>query len=88
MERLKYSGALKMLCYILIPILAALIPISVVYTAFMYENPELNSGISYYETEIFADSYFEQIDTALENVKLCMKYESNKNILFREIRSK
>ena len=59
MEKLRESSILKILCYILIPILAAILFLSIVHITYLNEF-EMNDNIAteYKQSQWFADKYF------------------------------
>ena len=59
MEKLRESSILKVLCYILIPILAAILFLSIVHITYLNEF-EMNDNIAteYKQSQWFADKYF------------------------------
>ena len=59
MEKLRQSSILKVLCYILIPILAAILFLSIVHITYLKEF-EMNDNIAteYKQSQWFADKYF------------------------------
>ena len=59
MEKLRQSSILKILCYILIPILAAILFLSIVHITYLNEF-EMNDNIAteYKQSQWFADKYF------------------------------
>ena len=59
MEKLRQSSILKVLCYILIPILAAILFLSIVHITYLNEF-EMNDNIAteYKQSQWFADKYF------------------------------
>lgn len=61
MEKIRKSSLLKITCYILIPIIVALIGISIFHLYFLREFSEVGNEGNYIETEQFANSYFQEI---------------------------
>ena len=58
MEKLRNSTILKILCYILIPILAAILFFSIFHLSFLNEYGDIKNGTEYFESEQFANEYF------------------------------
>lgn len=61
MEKIRKSSLLKIACYILIPIIVALIGISIFHLSFLHEFSEVGNEENFIETEQFANSYFQEI---------------------------
>ncbi len=61
MEKIRKSSLLKITCYILIPIIFALIGISIFHLYFLNEFSEVGNEENYIQTEQFANSYFQAI---------------------------
>ena len=57
MEKIRKSSVLKMICYILIPILVALLGLSIFHMAFLEEYGMEKEQNDYTQTENFADNY-------------------------------
>ena len=58
MERVRESSLLKILCYILIPILVAILGLSILHVAFLSEFENTEGQLTQYsETENFANNY-------------------------------
>ena len=57
MERARESSLLKILCYILIPILVAILGLSILHMAFLNEFEITEGQTQYSETENFANNY-------------------------------
>ena len=72
MENLRTSKLLKLISYILIPILVLLIALSILHFAFLNEYGTANET-QYSKTEIFADDYLLFI---IDKVKDCMSESS------------
>ena len=58
MEKLKNSTLLKILCYILIPVLVAIFCFSIYHLSFLNEYGDTKSGTDYIQSEQFANEYF------------------------------
>ena len=58
MEKLKNSTLLKILCYMLIPILVAILCFSIYHLSFLNEYGDTKSGTKYIQSEQFANEYF------------------------------
>lgn len=58
MEKLRNSTLLKILSYILIPILVAILCFSIYHLAFLNEYGDTKSGTEYVQSEQFANEYF------------------------------
>ena len=54
---LKNSAALKIVCYIALPIFALIFVLSLVYTIYAYDNLDKFEGKEYYETEDFSNRF-------------------------------
>lgn len=61
MEKIRRSSLLKISCYILIPILVALLGLSIFHLTFLNEYSELGDEEEYIKTERFANNYFQSI---------------------------
>lgn len=57
MEKVRNSSVLKVLCYIMIPILVAIFGLSIFHLAFLNEFGNKKEEVSYTQTENFADNY-------------------------------
>lgn len=57
MEKIRESGFLKILCYILIPVLVAIFGLSIFHIAFLNEFGNSKEEITYSQTENFANNY-------------------------------
>ena len=57
MERARNSNGLKILCYILIPILVAILGLSIFHMAFLSEFENIEGETQYSQTENFANNY-------------------------------
>ncbi len=57
MEKVRNSSVLKVLCYIMIPILVAIFGLSVFHLAFLNEFGNKKEEVNYTQTENFADNY-------------------------------
>ncbi len=57
MEKARESSVLKILCYILIPILVAILGLSILHMAFLSELENTEGQTQYSETEKFANNY-------------------------------
>lgn len=75
MEKIKQSGLLKIVCYILIPILVAILCLSVLHLIFLSEYSEIEDEKEYIKTDQFAESYFEYI---LYEMSDCEKVKNGK----------
>lgn len=73
MEKIRNSGVLKIICYILIPILVAMLGFSIVHVAFLNEYGNVENETEYIESEQFANNYFYSITDIVSQVK----YEEN-----------
>ena len=58
MEKFRNSSILKILSYILIPILVAVLFFSIFHLSFLNEYGDTKSGTAYFESEQFANEYF------------------------------
>lgn len=83
MENLRTSKLLKLISYILIPILVLLIALSILHFVFLNEYGTANET-QYSKTEIFADDYLLFL---IDKVQDCMNENSIRNN-FREIEGK
>lgn len=82
MEKIKNSSLLKLLSYILIPILVAIIGISIIHLTFLNEFSKSEEK-KYEDTEMFANNYFSYL---IENLRHCKREEMNNNYnIFSEI---
>lgn len=82
MEKIKNSSVLKIVSYILIPILVAIIGISIIHLAFLNEFNK-SEETKYEDTEMFANNYFSYL---VNNLKECKRQEINNNYnIFSEI---
>ncbi len=61
MEKLKQFASLKVLCYVLAPILFLILMLSGIYLSFQNENTYDMSVNDYYQTTNFADNYYGRI---------------------------
>lgn len=68
MEKLRNSTILKILCYILIPILVAILGLSIFHLSFLNEYGDTKSGTKYFESEQFANEYFYFIENRLRSL--------------------
>ena len=57
MERVRKSSLLKILCYIFIPILVAILGLSIFHMAFLNEFKNTEGETQYSQTENFANNY-------------------------------
>ncbi len=78
MENLKTSKALKIISYILIPILVAIIGLSIFHLAFLNEYGSVKEK-RYEETEMFASDYLYFI---MDQISLCYQEENNYDSYF------
>ncbi len=58
MEKFRNSCVLKILSYILIPVLVAILFFSIFHLSFLNEYGDTKSGTEYFESEQFANEYF------------------------------
>lgn len=58
MDKVRNSSLLKILCYILIPILVAVLGFSIFHMAFLNEYGDIGSETEYIKSEQFAEDYF------------------------------
>ena len=82
MEKLKSSSALKSLCYVLIPILVAILLFSIYHAAFVNEYGDLENGTEYLKSEQFADNYFYKVS---DRVAKCRNEEEGESSNYIEI---
>ena len=57
MEKARNSSALKMVCYIMIPILVGLTVLSIMHIVFLSEFGNKKEEVNYLQTENFANNY-------------------------------
>ena len=57
MEKIRRSGFLKIACYIIIPVLVAILGLSIFHMAFLNEFGKIEEEKQYAETENFANEY-------------------------------
>ena len=57
MKKARNSSVLKVLCYILIPILVAILGLSLFHMAFLSEFEATEGQMEYSQTEVFANNY-------------------------------
>ena len=69
MEKLRSSTILKILCYILIPILVAILCFSIYHLSFLNEYGDTKSGTEYIQSEQFANEYFYFIVNRLRSLQ-------------------
>ena len=62
---IRNSMLLKIICYMLIPILIIVIILSVLYSAYIYENEDLMYKSNFYETNSFGEAYQSDIYKAV-----------------------
>ena len=65
MEKARKSSLLKMLCYILIPILVAILGFSIFHLAFLDEYGDIGEETEYTKSEQFANDYFYYITNTI-----------------------
>ena len=82
MEKLRSSSALKSLCYVLIPILVAILLFSIYHAAFVNEYGDLENGTEYLKSEQFADNYFYKVS---DRVAKCRNEEEGESSNYIEI---
>lgn len=79
MEKLRQSSILKIICYILIPILAAIAFLSIIHISYLNEyRTDGKIEEEYKQSEWFSDRYFYSV---LDKVQKCEKnYKTNQYI--------
>lgn len=58
MEKVRKSSFLKITCYIIIPIIVAILGLSIFHIAFLNEFGKEEEEKQYFQTEMFANNYF------------------------------
>lgn len=76
MEKLKNSSLLRMMCYLLIPVLVLILIVSIAHVSLVSEFGEVNERKDYLQTENFAHLYF---NTIVSNVLNVNSYRNNVN---------
>lgn len=77
MKKLQDSAVLKAICYILMPLLFLNILINAFSIIYYDEYKEdIESGITYFQTERFAENYFRKIYSEINNISIIRKYEN------------
>ena len=82
MEKLRSSTILKILCYILIPIIAAILFFSIFHLSFLNEYGDTKSGTKYFESEQFANEYFYFV---INRLGACNREKNGESTNFVEI---
>ena len=83
MEKARKSSILKIFCYILIPILVAILGFSIFHIAFLNEYGDIGDETEYVKSEQFANEYFYYIT---DKVSLCENVERGYSSNFIEIK--
>lgn len=78
MEKLRNSSGLKVLCYILIPILVAILGLSIFHLAFLNEFGNRKEETEYTQTENFADNY---LYFFINKISVCKNVESSNSFI-------
>ena len=68
MEKVRNSSLLKIVCYILIPILVVILGFSIFHFTFLNEYGDISDAKEYIDSEQFANEYFNEI---LNKISLC-----------------
>lgn len=77
MEKFQESVVLKTICYILIPFMFLNILINAFSITYYDEYKEdIESGITYFQTERFAENYFRKIYSEINNISAIRQYEN------------
>ncbi len=77
MKKLQDSAVLKAICYILMPLLFLNILINTFSIVYYDEYKEdIESGITYFQTERFADNYFRNIYSEISNISIIREYKN------------
>ncbi len=76
MEKARESSLLKILCYILIPILVAILGLSILHMAFLSELENTEGQTQYSETENFANNY---LYFFINKIQQCQSVEQSDN---------
>ena len=80
MKKLQESVVLKCICYILIPFMFLNILINTFAITYYGEYKEdIESGITYFQTERFAENYFRKIYSEINNISTIRNYENEKD---------
>lgn len=74
MDKARNSELLKILCYILIPILVAILGLSIFHLAFLSEFENIGEETQYSETEKFANNY---LDFFIRKIADCENVEQS-----------
>lgn len=78
MEKVRNSSLVKIICYILIPILVAVLGFSVFHLAFLTEYGDIGKEAEYEKSEQFANNYFYGITDKISQCERARKgYSSN-----------
>ncbi len=83
MERARNSSALKIVCYILIPILIALLGLSIFHIAFLEEYGVEEGQNDYTQTENFTDNYLYFFTNKIKECERAIK-ENEKDFIILE----
>ncbi|MCI8353083.1 MAG: hypothetical protein HFJ58_05840 [Clostridia bacterium] len=76
MKKLQASVLLKAICYILMPFMFLNIIVNAFSITYYDEYKEdIESGITYFETERFAENYFRKIYSEINNILIIREYE-------------
>lgn len=79
MKKLQDSVVLKCICYILIPFMFLNILINAFSITYYDEYKEdIESGITYFEIERFAENYFRKIYSEIDNILIMKEYQDKK----------
>ena len=77
MKKLQESIVLKTICYILMPLIFLNILINTFSITYYDEYKEdIESGITYFQTERFAENYFRKIYLEINNISIMREYEN------------
>lgn len=77
MEKFQESVVLKTICYILMPFMFLNIIVNAFSITYYDEYKEdIESGITYFETERFAENYFRKIYSEINNISIIREYEN------------
>lgn len=77
MEKVRNSSILKIICYILIPILVAILGLSIFHLAFLNEYGDIGTETEYVKSEQFANEYFYFIINKISQCENATKGYSN-----------
>ena len=83
MEKARKSSILKIVCYILIPILVIILGFSIFHLAFLNEYGDIEDETEYVKSEQFANNYFSYI---INKVSQCQSVEMGYSSNFIEIK--